>query len=209
LFGLVPNLKQVNVNFFWECHGKNVNDSHFSLISRWQQEIEGQQKIRSTQELMVLMSQRAILATGSPKSVIFLEYARPKGRPERKQLLLLTGIKSMHVLQAVRGEDHVLMAETPEMLSRKGYREWVVIRKRTQKDKRKTSKALPVPADLKPVFTDKQLDEAEKLLSKELPLLFEKLAISPAKAPATAATAAAATTAAVKKSAAAARSGMR
>lgn len=52
VFKLMPTVEQVDVNYFWESHGKNCNDSHFSLVSRLFEQIENQMHVRDTQTMI-------------------------------------------------------------------------------------------------------------------------------------------------------------
>jgi hypothetical protein len=166
---------QVNINFFWECHGKNVNDSHFSLLSRWQEEIELQQDISSTKEYLALMQKKAWESTENPMSVLFMKHKRTGGRPPRVPFLLLKGILDNHALQAVKGEDYVRMAMTTDMLSQAGYFDEVPIQRRSKQEKRGNSAALPLKEKKPPIFNDAELDASAEQLCKELPRLFDKM----------------------------------
>jgi hypothetical protein len=67
--------KKINVHYFVEGHGKSPVDAHFSLLSRWLEQLKTQKHISTTDELINALEEQAFAHHRNDKvNVSFIKY---------------------------------------------------------------------------------------------------------------------------------------
>lgn len=87
ILNYLPNKNIITTwNFFAEHHGKSTCDAHFSLISRWIKQIELIEKLKTTEQLIKKLTEKA---KQNSEIIMFIKEIKNRNESTKKKLLKL------------------------------------------------------------------------------------------------------------------------